>query len=174
MSRSVKKQKGQTETAMQIRYLSLRAVAALDYFHELRPFFKHDSELARALDWDEATVMAWKNGQVIRPREEKIDQVLELRELCEEVQPYLSKKHDVGAWVNVSQPILKISPSEWVRENGIAGMKEVFRVLVNTMQPTPARDVRPLSDVVVLQGLRRATKHNPSLREVTVKLGLPV
>jgi len=138
------------------RRRSRHAEAALQAFAEIRRFFPHDAMLAEALDWDVATVAAWRAGEVVRPQRAKVMQVLLLRELCDEARAYFDEDSDVARWITGPLPNLvlphrkRATPAMWLTARKKTGLDELTGGLVEWMPKAPEEDLAPItSDGVV-------------------------
>jgi hypothetical protein len=137
---------GQTAQPPQ-RRRSPQAVSALDAFTSLYAFFGRDVLVAEALGWDEATVAAWRERQVVRPQRAKSDEVELLLELCEETRPYLREDGQVGAWVTTPLPNLRgATPAAWLRLRGRRGLRELVHGLVDWMPRLPVGEIEPVDE----------------------------
>ena len=112
---------------------------ALDSFARLYAFFGRDAPLAGALGWDEATVAVWRKREVVRPRTNKVAQVVLLLALCDEARPYMRNDLQVGRWMGTALPNLRgISPAQWLAENGQRGLRELTHGLVTWAPRLPS------------------------------------
>ncbi|MEJ7567445.1 MAG: hypothetical protein WKF41_04185 [Gaiellaceae bacterium] len=145
---------------------SNHAAAALKAFGEIRHYFPHDTTVAEALDWDIATVAAWRAGDVVRPQKAKVVQVLLLHELCEEARAYFDDDADVARWITAPLPNLVLparrgaTPAMWLNAYKKAGLDELTRGLVEWMPKIPESDLEPVSD-----GAATSHSDDPAVRE---------
>jgi hypothetical protein len=132
---------------IQRRAASAHATRALGCFARLYSFFGRDVPLADALDWDEATVAAWRTREVVRPHVKKAAQVELLLDLCEETRPYLQEDHQVGEWINTALPNLRgTTPAQWLAARGHRGLRELTYGLVDWMPRLPAGELEPIEE----------------------------
>jgi hypothetical protein len=140
-------------------------VSALEVFASLYSFFGRDVMVADALGWDDATVAAWRQREVVRPQRAKAENVELLLELCEETRPYLRDDRQVGAWVTTPLPNLRgAAPSDWLRLRGRRGLRELVHGLVDWMPRLPAGELEPIDEKATAAALSRHA-HDPAVVE---------
>ena len=148
------------------RARSKQSAYALKRFAELRPFFANASQLARALQWDAATVAQWRAGKVVRPQRHKVEQVELLARMAEETHPYLSDKRAVGAWLTTALPNLQgATPAQWLLERGPRGLAELTATLVDSTPRIETRDLEPIDEKFAQQELGRAAEQDAGVSE---------